>query len=203
MLIHFVGTGGRTQSLTLTQSRRILQFCLSSGANLFTVDFPFVKGEESEKLMQEFYERLSPFAGSERLLENIGGDRFKRMACWILNERSIELILKETDGDLFAYDRTRLPEDWLFYVGDSIFLQIVTHEQEAILRISEAQYAKIKESRSFWSACSLLKAHVSYMVRVQDKPGDLALCVPLKADCPYGPGKEVGGDWAQRVRLVL
>jgi hypothetical protein len=98
MLIHFVGTGGRIQSLTLNQSRRILQFCLSSGANLFTVDFPFVKGEESEKLMQEFYERLSPFTGSERLLENIGGDRFKRMACWILNERSIELILKETDG---------------------------------------------------------------------------------------------------------
>jgi hypothetical protein len=66
MLIHFVGTGGRTQSLNLSQSRGILQFCRSAGATIFTVNFPFVKGEESERLMQEFYNRLSPFSEGER-----------------------------------------------------------------------------------------------------------------------------------------
>jgi hypothetical protein len=39
----------------------------------------------------------------------------------------------------------RLPEDWLFYAGDMILLQIVTHEQEATLRVSEVQYAEFKK----------------------------------------------------------
>ena len=48
-----------------------------------------------------------------------------------------------------------------------------------------------------------MKAHVLYPVPIQDKPGDLPLRVPLEADNPYGPGKKVAGDGAQRVRLVL
>jgi hypothetical protein len=145
MLIHFVGAGFRTQSLTPTQSRSILQFCRSEGATLFTVNYLFVKGGESEKLMERFYQRLSSFSISERQLENVGGNRFSKLDCWVLNDQSIEVILKETGGDLLAYDVTNLPEDWVFYTGDSIFLQVVTHEQEATLRISAAQYARFKE----------------------------------------------------------
>jgi hypothetical protein len=145
MLINFVGIGSKTRSLTLNQSRGILQFCRSAGATLFTVNFVFVKGEESERLMEEFYERLSPFSRGEKDLENASGDGFVRQSCWVLEERSAEAILNETGGDLFAYDVPNLPEDWLFYVDDFIFLQVITHEQEATLRVSEAQYAEFKK----------------------------------------------------------
>lgn len=145
MLINFVGAGMKSRSLTPDQSRAILVFCRSSGATLFTVNFIFARDDESEGLMREFYERLAPFSSGERDLEKICGNGFSRQSCWVLNERSIEAILNETGGDLLAYDALHLPEDWLFYVGDKILLQIVTHEQEATLRISEVQYAEFNK----------------------------------------------------------
>jgi hypothetical protein len=68
MLINFVGAGMNSRSLTPDQSRGILNFCRSAGATLFTVNFVFVKGEESERLMREFYERLAPFSSGEKEL---------------------------------------------------------------------------------------------------------------------------------------
>lgn len=145
MLINFVGTGSKTESLTREQSKNILQFCRSAGATLFTVNFVFVKGDASEKRMEEFYARLSRFSCGEKDLENSCGDGFARRECWVLDDQSVETILNEANGDLFAYDTPNLPEDWLFYVGDIIVLQIITHEQEATLRISETQYAEFKK----------------------------------------------------------
>ena len=126
MLINFVGTYGKSQSLTRDQSKNILQFCRSAGATLFTVNFVYVKGDVSEKLMEEFYARLSRFSCGEKDLENPCGDGFARQDCWVLDDQSLESILNETNGDLFAYDTPNLPEDWLFYVGDAILLQIIT-----------------------------------------------------------------------------
>ena len=144
VLVNFVGAGMKRQSLTPDQSRAILEFCRFAGATLFTVNFVFTKGDESERLMRAFYERLAPFSVGEKDLENICGNGFSRQSCYALDERSIEAILNETGGDLLAYDVLHLPEDWLFYVGNLILLQIVTHEQEATLRISENQYAEFK-----------------------------------------------------------
>jgi hypothetical protein len=109
MLINFVGTYSKSQSLTRDQSKNVLQFCRSAGATLFTVNFVFVKGEASEKLMEEFYARLSRFSSGERVLENPCGDGFARQHCWVLDEQSVEIILNETNGDLFAYDTPNLP----------------------------------------------------------------------------------------------
>lgn len=145
MLINFVGTGMNSRSLTRDQSRSILNFCRFAGATLFTVNFLYVKGEESEKLMQEFYERFSAFSADEKDLEKICGDGFSPQPCWVLDDRSIEAILTETDGDLLAYDILHLPEDWVLYAGDTILLQIVTHEQEATLRLSEVRYGEFKK----------------------------------------------------------
>src|SRR5207253_11239721 len=100
----FVGAGMNSRSLTLDQSRSLLEFCRSSGATVFTVNFLFTKDDESEKLMREFYERLSPFSWGEKDLENICGHGFSRQSCYVLDERSIEAILNETGGDLLAYD---------------------------------------------------------------------------------------------------
>jgi len=145
MLINFVGAGMKSRSLTPDQSRGILEFCRSAGATLFTVNFVFVKGEESERLMQEFYKRLSTFSYGEKDLENICGNGFSRQSCWALDDRSTEAILNETGGDLLSYNVMDLPEDWLFYIDDIILLQIVTHEQEATLRVSEMQYEEFKK----------------------------------------------------------
>ena len=145
MLINFVGTCSRARTLTREQSKNLLQFCRAVGATLFTVNFVFAKYEASEKLMQEFYARLSQFSCGEKELENAEGNGFARQPCSVLDEQSIETILNETDGDLFAYDTLKLPEDWLFYVGDTILLQIITHEQEATPRISETQYTEFKK----------------------------------------------------------
>src|SRR5206468_434430 len=125
-------------------SGALLEFCHSCGASVFTVNFLYVKGEDSERLTEEFYERLSRFAVGERMLECIEGSGFKLQPSWALNESSIELILQETQGDLFAYNILYLPEDWLVYRDDAILLQIVSHEQEATLRLSIAEYERFQ-----------------------------------------------------------
>lgn len=94
--------------------------------------------------MNAFYERLSGFAEEDKVLECIESSGFKRQPSWILNDASMELILRESGGDLFAYNVLYLPEDWLLYRGDTIFLQIVSHEQEATLRLSPAEYEKFQ-----------------------------------------------------------
>jgi hypothetical protein len=88
----------------------------------------------------KFRERLAPFSAGRQVLENCGGGRFQEMECWELNTRSLDVILAEADDDLFASFQYG-PEDWIFYVDDSILLQIVTHEQEATLRLNGEQYS--------------------------------------------------------------
>ncbi len=107
------------------------------------MNFLYVKGENSEQAANSFFQRLSPYSAGERVLENIYGDGFRRHECWILTDESIEIILKETGGNLLAYNVLCLPEDWLFYIGDAILLQVVSHEQEATLRLSDSQYAEL------------------------------------------------------------
>jgi hypothetical protein len=123
----------------------LLQFCRRVGAATFTVNFLYVKGENSERAANDFFQRLSAFLAGERVLENIYGEGFRRQECWVLTDESIDAILTETAGNLFAYEVLCLPEDWVFYVGDAILLQIVSHEQEATLRLSDAQYAEFAE----------------------------------------------------------
>jgi hypothetical protein len=144
--------------LTPNQSRDLLKFCRTVGATVFTVNFLFVKGEESEGLANSFYQRLSTFSADERLLENIFGSGFERHECWALNDESIEAILAETDGNLFAYNVLYKPEDWLIYAGDELVLQVVSHEQEITLRLSETHYSEFtklgiphKQGQPQWS----------------------------------------------------
>jgi len=114
---------------------------------VFAVNFLYVKGEDNEKVMEAFYEKLLPFSAGQKALECIGGSGFKEQPCWTLDDSSIELILRETSGDLFAYNILHQPEDWVFYRDDSILLQIASHEQEAILRLSAAEYERFQKLR--------------------------------------------------------
>ena len=144
MLVSFLGSCRTERTLTPEKSKALLQFCRAFGVAIFTVNFLFVKGEESEKLMESFYERLSPFSVGHKVLECAEGRGFKPQECWALNDQSIEFILRETSGDLFSDNTLYLPEDWLFYKEDSIFLQIVSHEHEATLRVSAAEYKQFQ-----------------------------------------------------------
>ncbi len=139
MIVHIDSAAKGAYPLREQQTRELLRFCRSVGAKLFTVNFLFVKGEESERLSDEFYFRLAPFSAGRKLLECVFGNGFKEQDCWSLTEESIELIVNETAGDLLAYDFLKLPEDWLVYVEDSILLQVVTNEQEITLRVTDAE----------------------------------------------------------------
>jgi len=125
---------------------------------VFTVNFFFVKDEESERLAHAFYQRLSTFSAGEKLLENVFGNGLGSHECWVLNDESVEAILTETDGNLFTYNVLYKPEDWLIYAGDQIVLQVVSHEQEVTLRLSEIQYSEFtklgiphKQGQPQWS----------------------------------------------------
>jgi hypothetical protein len=144
VIVFIDGNTPKAYPLTASQSRDLLDFCRAVGAEVFTVNFLFVKGEESERLSYSFYERLSKFRAGEKLLENVYGNGFTRQECWTLNDESVELILTETGGDLFAYNVLYLPEQWLVYVGDAIILQAVSHEQEITLRLSETAYSEFR-----------------------------------------------------------
>jgi hypothetical protein len=144
MVVHIDSTMPQAYPLTLVQSRDLLGFCRSVGAAVFTVNFLYVKGEESEERAHAFYRRFRIFSDGERLLESVCGNGFELRESWVLNDESIKAILMETRGNLFAYNVLYLPEDWLFYVGDAIILQVVSHEQEATMRLSKTQYAEFK-----------------------------------------------------------
>jgi len=145
VLIHFLGVCGSERTLTPEKSRALIEFCRSCSVTVFAVNFLYVKGEDNEKVMEAFYEKLLPFSAGQKVLECIGGSGFREQPCWTLDDSSIELILRETSGDLFAYNILHQPEDWLFYRDDSILLQIVSHEQEAILRVSAAEYERFQK----------------------------------------------------------
>jgi hypothetical protein len=159
MLIHFDSSLPGARPLSEAQGRALLQFCHRVGAATFTVNFLYVKGEDSEQTANNFYQRFREFSAGERVVENIYGQSFPRQECWLLMDESIEAILTETAGNLLAYNVLHLPEDWLFYVGDVILLQIVSHEQEATLRLSGSQYSEFaklgiphKQGLPRWSA---------------------------------------------------
>jgi hypothetical protein len=101
------------------------------------------KVEESEGLADAFFQRFRVFSDGKRLLENAYAG-FELRESWVLNNQSIKDILTETRGNLFAYDLLNQPEDWRFYVGDAIILQVDSQEQEATMRLSDAQYAEFK-----------------------------------------------------------
>jgi len=158
VLIHFDSTLPGACPLSEAQGRALLQFCRRLGAATFTVNFLFVKGEDSEQAMENFYRRLSVFSAGERVLESIYGEGSRRQECWVLTAESTDFIMTETAGNLFAYNVLYLPEDWLFYVGDAVLLQVVSHEQEATLRLPNDQYGEFtrlgiphKEGQPRWS----------------------------------------------------
>lgn len=145
VIIHFDSSLPGAWPLLEAQSRSLLNFCRRVGATTFNFNFLIVKGEVSEKAADDCYERFHRFSLGKRVLENIYGQGFGEKECWALNDESVEAILTETSGNLLAYNILHLPEDWLFYLGDEILLQIVSHEQEASLRLSDAQYFEFKK----------------------------------------------------------
>ena len=53
------------------------------------------------------------FSEGERPLENVYGNGFGSDECWTLSDESVEAILTETAGNLFAYTVLCLPENRL------------------------------------------------------------------------------------------
>ena len=145
MIIHVDSSTKGAYPLSERQTRDLLRFCGSVGASTFAVSFLYVKGEESERLADEFYRRLAPFSAGRKNLEKVYGNGFAERDCWSLTEEAIELIVKETRGNLLAYDLLKLPEEWLIYVGDTILLQAVNHEQELILRLTATQFRSFEQ----------------------------------------------------------
>ena len=142
MIVHIDSSTKGAYPLSEQQTRALLRFCRSAGADVFTVTFLFIKGEDSERLAEEFYGRLGPFAVGQKIVECVYGNGFRQQDCWSLNNETIELVVRETQGNLLAYDILNLPEDWLFYLGDWILLQVVSHEQEITLRLTNSQFAE-------------------------------------------------------------
>jgi len=144
VVIHIDSSVRGAYPLSEQQTRNLLRFCQSAGAELFSVTFLYVKGEQSETAADNFFQRLDPFMAGKHLVEKILGDGYEPRECWRLDEKSIEAILTETQGDLLAYNILHLPDDWLFYRGDTILLQVVSHEQELTLRLTDDQYAEFQ-----------------------------------------------------------
>jgi hypothetical protein len=140
LIIHIDSSTKGAYPLSEQQTRELLRFCRSVGASTFTVNFLYAKGEESERLAEDFYGRLAPFSAGRKKLEEMYGTGFAEQECWSLTEGAIDRIVKETCGNLMAYDLLKLPEQWLVYIGDTILLQVVNHEQELTLRLTDSQF---------------------------------------------------------------
>lgn len=81
MLIHFDSSLPGACPPSEAQSRALLEFCHRVGVATFTVNFLYVKGEDSERTADNFYQRFRGFSAGERVLESIYGQGFRRQEC--------------------------------------------------------------------------------------------------------------------------
>ena len=130
------------------QSERLLQFCLDSGVDCFSVGFVYWEERQLRRVQTEVFDRFAPFTLGKRLLERTvvpeGRERVVPMECWSLNAQTIRLILDACDGSLTSYEMGRLPEDWTFYRNDRVFSGIVSHEQYAFLLLPDEDFQRFK-----------------------------------------------------------
>jgi hypothetical protein len=121
-------------------SQQLLEFCLAQGADCFRVSF--VSTDAHHDLTRDLIPRFEPYRLGLRNLERTvvykGQSQFAMMECWALNSRTIGLILDSCGGSLSSYEFGRFPEDWTFYRDGELLVGIISHEQFAFVRPTQA-----------------------------------------------------------------
>ena len=136
------------QHPTACQTGALLNFCVSCGANCFTVNF-LVGDDEGDRIADQFYNTLKPFLIASSPQPPAAGPVPKeqlKAESYRLDADSIDIILDVGSEDLLAYSATKKPEDWTIYRDQKVFLLVASHDDYCGLRgLSESEANLFKQ----------------------------------------------------------
>jgi len=126
----------------IVQSRQLLDFCHACGVTRFTANFLYAGDDRT--IADDFLRRFEPFLGGSAVLEQTVyvRKRFQKRPFYRFTSQSRELILAVCGGSLLSYEVLSYPEDWTFHREEELFFGIVSHEQHAFFRFSQADYSR-------------------------------------------------------------
>lgn len=142
---------------------RLVKWCQDLGADEFTIDFLAADAVGVPEVWHAFDRMVKPFARAEGVRERMSGstadDLTRRTRLWDLNGDTIQALQRMLPDGVFGYNPAEPGwfEDPVFYRDGRLLLGILSHEAFAVLRVSEAESARLSAA-GFLSHESLPRA---------------------------------------------
>jgi hypothetical protein len=130
---------------SVAKSWELVEWCMTLGANEFTIDFLSSKPSGAGDRWEQFDELVRPLSLGEAKLERMSGrtadDLSRPTARWALNETSISALKDALAQGFFQYDpwQDGWFEDPILYRDGELLLGVLSHEAFAVLRITDSE----------------------------------------------------------------
>lgn len=130
-------------------ARRLLDWLLAHGADEFTVAVMALRGEPAP-VADAFEDALAPFELPAAPRRMPGAPSDSEHVCevrrWALTAESLAALRAYLPPDLFVPRAG--PDGWLedlaIFRGGELLFGVVTHEREAVLRLTAAEHAEVR-----------------------------------------------------------
>ena len=128
---------------------RLVEWCRSIGANEFTIDCLAADTQTEPAVWAAFARSLEPFRRYADTRERMSGptadDLVRQTPLWELNRQTVGALKAALPRGLFGYDPAENGwfEDPIFYRGGHLILGVLSHEAFGVLRLSEAEAARL------------------------------------------------------------
>jgi hypothetical protein len=127
------------------RSWQLVEWCMSRGADEFTVDFLSSNPSRAGDRFEQFEEVVRSFSLGQATRERMSGptadDLSRPTERWSLNETSIDALKDALEQGLFQYDPSQ--EEWfenpILYRDGDLMLGVLSREAFAVLRLTEAE----------------------------------------------------------------
>ena len=124
---------------------QLAEWCMSLGANEFTIDFLSNNPSRAADRWEQFDELVRPLALGQATRERMSGrtadDLSRPTERWTLNETSLDALKDALREGLFQYDALQDGwfEDPILYRDGELMLGVLSHEAFAVLRLTAAE----------------------------------------------------------------
>jgi hypothetical protein len=132
---------------------QLVEWCMSLGANEFTIDFLTNNPSRAADRWEQFDEIVRPHSLGQATRERMSGrtadDLSRPTERWTLNETAIGALKEALSEGLFQYDPLQDGwfEDPIFYRDGELMLGVLSHEAFAVLRLTAAESEQLDAAR--------------------------------------------------------
>lgn len=134
-----------------TDAWRLIEWCLSIGADEFTIDC-VETDSRAGKVWSRFDKSVQQFFRGEQTRERMSGrtadDLTRTTKLWSLNDTTVEALKRALPSGVLAYDPMDAGwfEDPVFYRAGNLMLGVLSHEAFAVLRLSEVEVEQLAKA---------------------------------------------------------